>query len=44
MPEKTFILKGQYVHVRGVAYILNLIVNDGLKLTDESVERIREAA
>ncbi|CAL1383872.1 unnamed protein product [Linum trigynum] len=37
------ILDGKYLHMRCVAHIINLDVNDGLKETGVSVERVRES-
>ncbi|KAI4334919.1 hypothetical protein L6164_013620 [Bauhinia variegata] len=37
------ILKGEFMHLRCCAHILNLIVSDGLKEIDSSIERIRAA-
>ncbi|XP_073061975.1 zinc finger BED domain-containing protein RICESLEEPER 2-like [Primulina eburnea] len=36
-------LKGEYIHMRCVAHIINLIVVDGLKEINESVSRVRNA-
>lgn len=37
------VLKGEYIHMRCCAHILNLVVKDGLKLVDDSLYRIRDA-
>ncbi|XP_073017778.1 zinc finger BED domain-containing protein RICESLEEPER 2-like [Primulina eburnea] len=37
------ILKGEYIHMRCVAHIINLIVVDGLQEINESVSRVRNA-
>ncbi|KAM3324153.1 hypothetical protein P3S67_005304 [Capsicum chacoense] len=36
-------MEGQHLHVRCMAHILNLIVQDGLKEIDKSVKRVRQA-
>ncbi|KAK2382543.1 zinc finger BED domain-containing protein RICESLEEPER [Trifolium repens] len=37
------LLKGEYMHLRCCAHILNLIVSDGLQLIDSSISKIRAA-
>ncbi|XP_019179874.1 PREDICTED: zinc finger BED domain-containing protein RICESLEEPER 2-like isoform X3 [Ipomoea nil] len=39
----TSTVKGKYIHMRCIAHILNLVVQDGLKQCDASVKRVREA-
>ena len=36
-------LKGEHLHVRCCAHILNLIINDGFKEMHESISKIRNA-
>ncbi|KAM3248303.1 hypothetical protein P3L10_010071 [Capsicum annuum] len=38
----TNIIEGQHLHMRCMAHILNLIVQDGLKKIDKSVKRVRQ--
>jgi hypothetical protein len=40
---KTSIVEGKFLHMRCAAHIVNLIVQDGLKLVDISVKRVRAA-
>ncbi|XP_070044912.1 zinc finger BED domain-containing protein RICESLEEPER 2-like [Nicotiana tomentosiformis] len=40
---KTNSMSGKHLHVRCMAHILNLIVQDGLKKIDVSVKRVRQA-
>ncbi|CAA0839559.1 Unknown protein, partial [Striga hermonthica] len=39
----SLLLNGQYLHMRCAAHILNLIVTDGLKVIESSIEKIRES-
>uniref|UniRef100_A0A803MBZ5 Uncharacterized protein n=1 Tax=Chenopodium quinoa TaxID=63459 RepID=A0A803MBZ5_CHEQI len=40
---KTRVLKGRFIHMRCVAHIVNLVVSNGLKTVNESVQRVRHA-
>ncbi|KMS98900.1 hypothetical protein BVRB_3g067910 [Beta vulgaris subsp. vulgaris] len=39
----TSVVKGEFLHVRCIAHIMNLVVTDGLKLVSDSVHRVRNA-
>ncbi|XP_019172108.1 PREDICTED: zinc finger BED domain-containing protein RICESLEEPER 2-like [Ipomoea nil] len=39
----TSTVKGKYIHMRCIAHILNLVVQDGLKQCDDSVKKVRDA-
>ncbi|KAM3238296.1 zinc finger BED domain-containing protein RICESLEEPER 2-like [Capsicum annuum] len=39
----TNFMNGQHLHVRCMAHIINLIVQDGLKMTGVSIEKVRKA-
>ena len=41
--SKGCIAEGEYLHMRCVAHIINLVVGDGLKEIDRSVARVRAA-
>ncbi|KAI3496146.1 hypothetical protein L1887_38499 [Cichorium endivia] len=43
LPLNTLILGGQIFHMRCCAHILNLIVQDGLSVIDDGIERIRDS-
>uniref|UniRef100_A0A803LSQ9 BED-type domain-containing protein n=1 Tax=Chenopodium quinoa TaxID=63459 RepID=A0A803LSQ9_CHEQI len=37
---KTGVLKGRFIHMRGVAHIVNFVVSDGLKIVNDSVAKV----
>ena len=39
----TSIMNGQYLHMRCVVHIINLVVQNGLKDLNESITRVRDA-
>ncbi|XP_039051009.1 zinc finger BED domain-containing protein RICESLEEPER 2-like [Hibiscus syriacus] len=43
LPLRSLMLKGQLFHMRCCAHILNLIVQDGLSIIEEGIERIRDS-
>ena len=40
---KRTVLEHEFLHIRGYAHILNLIVGDGLKKIDVSITKVHEA-
>ncbi|GJY33031.1 zinc finger BED domain-containing protein RICESLEEPER 2-like protein [Tanacetum coccineum] len=41
--EKIKVCNGEFIHVRCCAHVLNLIVQSGLKVIEESIEKVRES-
>lgn len=41
LPLSSLMLNGQWFHMRCCAHILNLIVQDGLAVIEEGIERVR---
>ncbi|KAH6800938.1 hypothetical protein C2S52_001402 [Perilla frutescens var. hirtella] len=37
------VVKGEHLHMRCTAHVVNLIVDDGLKVINQSIKRVREA-
>lgn len=43
IPIDSMIMGGNYFHMRCVAHILNLVVNEGMKVIDEWIKKIRDS-
>ncbi|XP_048496333.1 zinc finger BED domain-containing protein RICESLEEPER 2-like [Beta vulgaris subsp. vulgaris] len=40
---RTSVVKGEFLHVRCIAHIMNLVVTDGVKLVSDSLHRVQNA-
>jgi hypothetical protein len=43
LPLPSLMLDGKLLHIRCAAYIINLIVKDGMNVMDKGIERVRDS-